>query len=105
VQDPKKYDGVFLSNGPGDPSMCSATIHQLRHFIAPALTNDASSRWTINGPVPTPVFGICLGNQILALASGAKTYKMKYGNRGMNQPAVDMRTMRCYITPQVCRPL
>jgi carbamoylphosphate synthase large subunit len=47
-----------------------------------------------------PIFGICLGNQILALAAGAKTYKMKFGNRGMNQPCVDMRTTRCYITAQ-----
>lgn len=47
-----------------------------------------------------PIFGICLGNQILALAAGAKTYKMKFGNRGMNQPCIDMRTARCYITPQ-----
>ena len=48
----------------------------------------------------TPIFGICLGNQILALADGAKTYKMKFGNRGMNQPVVDLRTQRCYITSQ-----
>ena len=47
-----------------------------------------------------PIFGICLGNQLLALAAGAKTYKMKYGNRSMNQPCIDMRTTRCYITPQ-----
>jgi len=48
----------------------------------------------------TPIFGICLGNQILGLAAGARTYKMKFGNRGMNQPCVDLRTLRCYITPQ-----
>ena len=48
-----------------------------------------------------PVFGICLGNQILSLAAGASTYKMKYGNRGANQPCIDLRTGRCYITPQV----
>jgi hypothetical protein len=48
----------------------------------------------------TPIFGICLGNQILGLAAGATTYKMKFGNRGMNQPCIDMRTTRCYITPQ-----
>lgn len=47
-----------------------------------------------------PIFGVCLGNQILALASGALTYKMKFGNRGMNQPCIDLRTSRCYITPQ-----
>jgi carbamoyl-phosphate synthase/aspartate carbamoyltransferase len=49
---------------------------------------------------PRPIFGICLGNQLLALACGAKTYKMKYGNRGMNQPCIDLRNGRCYITPQ-----
>ena len=48
----------------------------------------------------TPIFGICLGHQLLALAAGARTYKMKFGNRGMNQPCVDLRTGRCYITAQ-----
>jgi carbamoyl-phosphate synthase/aspartate carbamoyltransferase len=78
------WDGVFCSNGPGDPARCGATI--------------ASLKWAI--AQDKPVFGICLGNQILALAAGAKTYKMKYGNRGMNQPCVDLRTTRCYITSQ-----
>lgn len=81
-----QYDGIFISNGPGDPIMASSTI--------------ASIRWAISLENPKPIFGICLGNQILALAAGAKTYKMKYGNRGMNQPCIDMRTTRCYITPQ-----
>lgn len=81
-----KYDGIFISNGPGDPTMCVETI--------------ASIRWAISLENPKPVFGICLGNQILALACGAKTYKMKYGNRGMNQPCIDLRTTRCYITSQ-----
>lgn len=80
------YDGIFLSNGPGDPTMCSATINSIR--------------WALNQESPKPIFGICLGNQLLALACGAKTYKMKYGNRGMNQPCIDMRTTKCYITPQ-----
>ena len=48
----------------------------------------------------TPIFDICLGNQLLALAAGCKTYKMKYGNRGANQPCIDTRTNRCYITAQ-----
>ena len=83
-----QYDGIFVSNGPGDPSMCSATI--------------ASLRWAITKiHPPKPVFGICLGNQLLALAAGAKTYKMKFGNRGMNQPCIDLRTSKCYITSQV----
>ena len=78
------WDGVFCSNGPGDPQQCAATIKSLRY----AMTRDQ------------PIFGICLGNQLLALAAGATTYKMKYGNRGMNQPCVDLRTTRCYITSQ-----
>ncbi|TMW65624.1 hypothetical protein Poli38472_008266 [Pythium oligandrum] len=81
-----EYDGIFVSNGPGDPVMAAKTIE--------------SVRWAIAQENPKPLFGICLGNQILALAAGAKTYKMKYGNRGMNQPCIDMRTTRCYITPQ-----
>jgi carbamoyl-phosphate synthase small subunit len=79
-----KWDGLFCSNGPGDPSQCKETIKSLK--------------WAISKDVP--IFGICLGNQLLALAAGAKTYKMKYGNRGMNQPCVDLRTTRCYITSQ-----
>ena len=67
-----KWDGLFCSNGPGDPSQCKETIKSLK--------------WAISKDVP--IFGICLGNQLLALAAGAKTYKMKYGNRGMNQPCV-----------------
>lgn len=80
------WDGLFLSNGPGDPAMCSDTI--------------ASIQYALELVPAKPIFGICLGNQLLALAAGAKTYKLKYGNRGMNQPCVDLRTGRCYITPQ-----
>ena len=79
-----KWDGLFCSNGPGDPFRCQETIKSLK--------------WAISQDIP--IFGICLGNQLLALAAGAKTYKMKYGNRGMNQPCVDLRTTRCYITSQ-----
>jgi len=80
------YYGIFISNGPGNPEMCTETIKTLR--------------WILGQEKPKPVFGICLGNQLLALAAGARTYKLKYGNRGMNQPAIDMRTTKCYITPQ-----
>lgn len=80
------YEGIFISNGPGDPTMASETI--------------SSIRWAMALENPKPIFGICLGNQIMALAAGASTYKMKFGNRGMNQPCIDMRTTRCYITPQ-----
>jgi carbamoyl-phosphate synthase/aspartate carbamoyltransferase len=84
-----EYDGIFISNGPGDPKLCTQTIASLRWAM------DASIH-----PQPTPIFGICLGNQLLALACGAQTYKMKYGNRGMNQPCIDLRTAKCYITSQ-----
>mmetsp|Transcript_1021 Transcript_1021/g.2283 ORF Transcript_1021/g.2283 Transcript_1021/m.2283 type:complete len:1535 (+) Transcript_1021:154-4758(+) len=80
------WEGLFLSNGPGDPTMCPQTIKSIQYAL--------------ELETPRPIFGICLGNQLLALASGAKTYKMKYGNRGMNQPCVDLRSGRCYITPQ-----
>ncbi len=78
------FDGLFISNGPGDPVQCQATI---RH-LASALQKD------------TPIFGICLGHQLLALAGGAKTYKLKYGHRSHNQPVVYLPTQRAYITSQ-----
>jgi carbamoyl-phosphate synthase small subunit len=78
------YDGVFLSNGPGDPEEYSETIQVLKK----ALANEK------------PVFGICLGAQLLALAAGAKTYKLRYGHRSHNQPCIDLETQRCYITSQ-----
>merc|ERR1719422_2698597 len=81
-----EFDGLFLSNGPGDPEQCAILIGHVRAVMQKRPR--------------TPIFGICLGNQILGLAAGAKTYKMKFGNRGMNQPCIDMRTTRCYITPQ-----
>jgi len=79
-----RYDGLFLSNGPGDPQMLKETISNLSNVMKKN----------------TPIFGICLGNQLLALASGAKTYKLKYGHRGQNQPCIDETTGRCYITSQ-----
>ncbi len=85
-KDGVKYDGVFISNGPGNPTMCRETIETLR--------------WVMETNPNMPIFGICLGNQLLALAAGCKTYKMKFGNRGMNQPCVDLRTTKCYVTPQ-----
>lgn len=78
------YDGVLLSNGPGDPKMCRETIENTRIL----LKGDK------------PVFGICLGSQIMALASGADTYKLKYGHRSHNQPVIHKETSRCYITSQ-----
>lgn len=76
--------GVVISNGPGDPKMCDKTIERVRE----AMTRDL------------PILGICLGSQILALASGADTYKMKYGHRGHNQPVNEWGAKRCYITSQ-----
>ena len=67
------FDGLFLSNGPGDPQKCAETIINIKTLI------EASAK---------PIFGICLGHQLLALALGCKTYKMKYGNRGHNQPCL-----------------
>lgn len=78
------YEGVVLSNGPGDPTDYTKTIE---------ITRRALKRGK-------PVFGICLGNQIMALAAGAKTYKLKYGHRGHNQPCIETGTQRCYITSQ-----
>eukprot|EP00531_Pseudo-nitzschia_arenysensis_P016677 CAMPEP_0116129408 /NCGR_PEP_ID=MMETSP0329-20121206/7908_1 /TAXON_ID=697910 /ORGANISM="Pseudo-nitzschia arenysensis, Strain B593" /LENGTH=1554 /DNA_ID=CAMNT_0003623673 /DNA_START=14 /DNA_END=4678 /DNA_ORIENTATION=+ len=81
-----EWEGLFLSNGPGDPAMCPQTVKSIKYALALE--------------TPKPIFGICLGSQLLALAAGATTYKLKYGNRGMNQPCIDLRTGRCYITPQ-----
>jgi carbamoyl-phosphate synthase small subunit len=78
------YDGLFLSNGPGDPKACGKTIAAVRRAF------DRQK----------PVFGICLGNQIMALAAGGDTYKLPYGHRGQNQPCVETGTGRCYITSQ-----
>lgn len=77
-------DGVLLSNGPGDPTDCAETIDTAKKVLEKGL----------------PTFGICLGNQILALAAGAKTYKLKFGHRSQNQPCHLMGTERCFITSQ-----
>lgn len=78
------YDGVFISNGPGDPAMCSQTVENIRKIM------DNNK----------PVMGICLGNQLLARAAGADTYKLKYGHRSHNQPVLLHGTDRCFITSQ-----
>jgi carbamoyl-phosphate synthase small subunit len=80
----EKFDGLVISNGPGDPKMCRQTILQIREVMARDI----------------PVFGICLGNQLLALAAGANTYKLKYGHRSQNQPVIDLTTKKCLITSQ-----
>ncbi|CCX29802.1 hypothetical protein FPQ18DRAFT_70501 [Pyronema domesticum] len=79
------YDGLFVSNGPGDPATLTATVDSLKKALEAA---------------KTPVFGICLGHQLLARAAGATTEKMKFGNRGMNLPCTNLLSGRCYITSQ-----
>jgi carbamoyl-phosphate synthase small subunit len=76
--------GVLISNGPGDPKRCAATIAAVRRLMEADI----------------PIFGICLGHQILALAAGADTYKLKFGHRSQNQPCLEAGTKRCYITSQ-----
>lgn len=83
-----QFDGIFLSNGPGNPEMCEKTINNLKELLS------------MDSLVNLPIFGICLGHQLLALASGAKTSKMKYGNRAHNIPAMDLTTGECHITSQ-----
>ena len=78
-------DGVFLSNGPGDPEPCDYAISAIKHIL---------------DNTKLPVFGICLGHQLMALASGAKTMKMKFGHHGANHPVQDLKTKRVAITSQ-----
>jgi carbamoyl-phosphate synthase small subunit len=79
-----KPDGVFLSNGPGDPEPCDYAIKAIREIVGTG----------------TPVFGICLGHQLLGLATGAKTLKMKFGHHGANHPVQDLDTKKVFITSQ-----
>ncbi len=81
-----EFDGLFLANGPGDPEQCSKTVEHIRTFL--------------NNKEVRPLMGICLGNQLLARAAGAKTYKLKYGHRSHNQPVQQVGTTKCYITSQ-----
>lgn len=79
-----EYDGLFISNGPGNPEMCGVAVEHLRK----ALQGEK------------PIYGICMGNQLLSLAAGAKIFKLKYGHRSHNQPVRMVGTNSCYITSQ-----
>lgn len=80
----QQFDGIVLSNGPGDPRQCGATIAHIRKALY----------------AETPIFGICLGNQLLSIAGGASTYKLKYGHRSHNQPVIMAGTTKAFITSQ-----
>jgi carbamoyl-phosphate synthase small subunit len=78
------YDGIVISNGPGDPTFCDTTVENIRKVISDE----------------KPVFGICMGNQLLSLAAGGNIYKLKYGHRSHNQPVKQVGTNKCFITSQ-----
>ncbi|PID61829.1 MAG: carbamoyl phosphate synthase small subunit [Ignavibacteriae bacterium] len=78
------YDGLVLSNGPGDPTFCEITVNNIKKIL------------TRN----KPIFGICMGNQLLSLAADCKIYKLKYGHRSHNQPVIEAGTNKCYVTSQ-----
>ncbi len=80
----EQFDGVFISNGPGDPIVCKETVAVLQKVLKKK----------------KPVFGICLGAQLLALSIGAKTFKLPYGHRGQNQPCEYLESCRCFLTSQ-----
>ncbi|MFV0522612.1 MAG: glutamine-hydrolyzing carbamoyl-phosphate synthase small subunit [Mangrovibacterium sp.] len=80
----EEYDGVFISNGPGDPAMADITVENIKKVIK----------------IGKPIMGICMGNQLLARAAGAETYKMTFGHRSHNQPVLLAGSDRCYITSQ-----
>lgn len=83
-----QFDGIFISNGPGNPTSCGQTVENIKVLLEdPKFAH-------------LPIFGICLGHQLLALAAGARSVKMKYGNRAHNIPALDLTTGQCHITSQ-----
>ena len=81
-----EFDALFLANGPGDPETCEVTVQNIRRFLA--------------NPVVRPCMGICMGNQLLSKAAGARIYKLKYGHRSHNQPVRKVGTETCFITSQ-----
>lgn len=81
-----EFDGLFLANGPGDPELCQTTVSHIQQFLQSSHIR--------------PCMGICLGNQLLAKAAGAKTYKLKYGHRSHNQPVRQVGSNKCFVTSQ-----
>ncbi len=81
-----EFDGLFLANGPGDPDTCSKTVENIKRFLESENVR--------------PCMGICMGNQLLSKAAGARIYKLKYGHRSHNQPVREVGTNRCFITTQ-----
>ena len=80
-----EYDGLFISNGPGDPDTCDEAVQHIRKAMSLS---------------DKPIFGICMGNQLLSKAGGAIIYKLKYGHRSHNQPVRMVGTQKCFITSQ-----
>jgi carbamoyl-phosphate synthase small subunit len=80
----EEFDGILISNGPGDPAQCGASVEVLHRAMV----------------LNRPIFGICLGAQLMALAAGARTYKLRYGHRGQNQPCLEVGTDHCRLTSQ-----
>lgn len=78
------YDGLFIANGPGNPDFAGATVENIKKAFS----------------IGKPICGICMGNQLLSKAAGAKIYKLKYGHRSQNQPVREVGTNKCYITSQ-----
>ncbi len=78
------FDGVFISNGPGDPEVCVETIELIKKAFA----------------MKKPIFGICLGTQLMALAAGARTFKLPFGHRSQNQPCIEIASQKCFLTSQ-----